>query len=150
MDKIQLAKLLNIPENKLLDYKQHPEAEDYSGCEFKFKNQKYFFRAAKVTPKKNGLFVTLWDRNKKGETAPLDASEPFHSLIIFCAELSHKGMFSFTKQTLITNKILHDSTKKQTGKRGFRVYPHWTTPQSKQAVTTKKWQVEHFSKSFTL
>ena len=38
------------------------ECLDYSGYNFKVKNFKMKFRKAKITPKKVGQFVTLWEK----------------------------------------------------------------------------------------
>jgi hypothetical protein len=41
------------------EYKDHAEANEYSGCEYFLNKQKYIQRTAKMTPKKVGQFVTL-------------------------------------------------------------------------------------------
>ena len=41
-----------------------PEGTEYYAASFKVSRRQYIFRSAKVTPKKIGLFVTLWCRNK--------------------------------------------------------------------------------------
>ncbi|MFK8136800.1 MAG: MepB family protein [Bdellovibrionales bacterium] len=144
-----LSEILNIEENKILNFQTHNGAIDYKGCEFSIANTKYIFRLAKVTPKKNGLFVTFWNRNKQGTTEPYSVSEKFDVLLILCLDDSNKGFFSFSKDTLITNNILVDEDNMIAGKRGFRVYPKWSEPGSKQALVTKQWQMDYFSRDFT-
>ena len=48
----------------------------------------------------------------------------------------------FPKSILITKEIV--ITEKKDGKRGFRVYPVWTTPTNKQAEKTQQWQLDYF------
>jgi len=43
---------------------------------------------------------------------------------------------------LVEKHIL--SSKNREGKRGFRVYPIWDLPISKQAMRTKLWQNDYF------
>ncbi|MFK7900870.1 MAG: MepB family protein, partial [Cyclobacteriaceae bacterium] len=52
------------------------------------------------------------------------------------------GQFVFPKTELINRGII--STKIKDGKRGFRIYPKWDKPQSKQAEKTQKWQLIYF------
>ena len=141
-----LSKTLKVPIDHILNYKEHPEAAKYDGCEFKIDNRKYIFRTAKVTPKKIGFFVTLWKRDKSNITVPLNKQDNFHALILVCTEESHKGLFLFSKEVLSIKGVLSTSNKAQDGKRGFRVYAPWSKPESKQAFATKTWQVNYFLK----
>ena len=99
-------------------------------------------REAKTTPKKVGQFVSIWKRNKEGITEPRHINDAFEWLIIKCKSGNKSGRFIFPKSILIEKEII--STTEKEGKRGFRVYPPWDEPQSKQAIETKKWQVKFF------
>ena len=131
------------------DYHDHLEANEYSGCEYRFKNLKYIQRAAKVTPKKNGQFVTLWKRNSSGITTPFDTKDNFNYVVIICVQGKRIGRFLFPKDILIEKKIISNRTQEHSGKRGFRVYPKWDIPKSRQALETQCWQLNYFSPNLT-
>ncbi|MBO9594974.1 MAG: MepB family protein [Niabella sp.] len=51
------------------------ECRAYSGCCFQTGNRSVLFRRAKRTPEKKGHFVTLWKRDAKKQTRPLDLTD---------------------------------------------------------------------------
>lgn len=118
------------------------ECEEYFGHNFSINNLKIKFRKAKITPTKNGQFVTLWRRNFEGKTEPFNASDHFDFYIIATEKDSQFGFFIFPKKILAEKQILTINQKE--GKRGFRVYPIWDEPESKQAEKTKSWQTKYF------
>lgn len=119
------------------------ESKEYEACQFKIENQYFLGRTAKLTPNKNGLFVTLWKRNKASITTPFHEIDSIDFSIILVTEKENKGYFKFPKEILIKKGIFSTETKE--GKRGFRVYPPWVKTTSKQADKTQKWQIEHFT-----
>lgn len=127
------------------NYRQEFEGSDYGACRFDLGNTPIVLRKSKITPKKVGQFVTLWKRDEKGETAPLHESDPFEVCIIYCSsgDAMRSGVFIFSKKVLIEKGII--STNKSSGKRGFRIYPVWDTPLSKQAQKTQDWQLRSFT-----
>ena len=127
---------------EIFDLVEDKEAKDYAGCDFKTAHFNIKFRKAKITPKKNGQFVTLWKRNSNNETQPLDESDNVDFLIIVTEENNNYGFFLFPKNELLKRQIL--SRKQKEGKRGFRVYPSWTKTESKQAEKTQSWQTHYF------
>ncbi|MCW7467915.1 MepB family protein [Leptospira kanakyensis] len=114
-----------------------PESDAYDACHFHVQNIKIRFRKAKITPKKIGLFVTLWKRNKLGVTEPFDNKDNTDIYLISANQKNRIGYFVFTKQILNEKGILRG---KYEGKRGFRVYPSWDKPNNKQGVETQNWQ----------
>lgn len=124
------------------DFKLESESQEYKACKFELNDLKIISRNAKITPKKVGQFVTLWKRNSKGKTAPLDNSENFDFCIINVEDEEIIGQFVFPKSVLIEKGILSSSIKE--GKRGFRVYPTWCKVTSKQALKTQAWQQLYF------
>lgn len=118
-----------------------PESAAYFGCQLRIGALLVKFRSARITPTKNGQFVTLWKRNALGVTEPLDCQDPFDYCLIAVANGAERGLFVLPKSILAEHKIVTDTVP---GKRGFRVYPPWDTPQSRQAATTQKWQLKHF------
>lgn len=137
----------NANSGKYSSYQEHNEANDYYGCQYCYNGNKYIQRTAKITPKKIGQFVTLWKRNTLGITSPFTASEELDFVIILCFKDKKMGRFIFSKDVLIKNGILSEMKE---GKRGFRVYPQWDTPQNKQAIKTQVWQLEYFDESLLL
>lgn len=118
------------------------ECEEYFGYNFSLTTLKIKFRKAKITPTKNGQFVTLWRRNSEGKTEPFNASDNFDFYIIAAEKDTQFGFFIFPKKVLVEKQILTINQKE--GKRGFRVYPNWDEPESKQAEKTKSWQTKYF------
>jgi len=126
-------------------FSAHHEASDYSGCEYTYNDSKIIQRMAKQTPKKIGQFVTLWKRDStSSETAPFHIEDGIDYALIICFNGNMSGRFLFPKRVLIEKGIITDG-KMVKGKRGFRVYPAWDRPKSKQAIQSQKWQEEYFS-----
>ena len=124
------------------DLEIEPEGKEYKACNFKLSELNIICRNAKITPKKNGQFVTFWRRNKNGITEPYDESDPIDFYVVNVIKEERIGQFIFPKSVLIKNGIM--STAQKDGKRGFRVYPKWDSPNSKKAEKTQKWQTEYF------
>ncbi len=103
------------------------------------------FRSAKITPTKNGQFVTFWKRSAEGPIAPYDVRDQFDLLVVNVNHALQAGQFVFPKQVLLDQGVLSSST--QAGKRALRVYPPWDIPESKQAEKTQKWQLIYFFES---
>lgn len=118
------------------------ESEMYEGHNFTLGKNSIKFRKAKLTPKKNGLFLTLWKRNSAGITTPFNTEDQFDFYIIFVEDAHQKGFYVFPKAILAIHEILTNSGND--GKRGFRIYPSWCVPKSKQAEHTQRWQNAYF------
>lgn len=115
---------------------------DYEGCSFVLYDRFIKFRKSKTTPRKEGVFTSLWKRNTIGKTVPFDESDPFDFYIIMAALNTKTGYFVFPSRVLVEQGIL--SGNRTNGKRGFRLYPPWSFPQNKQALKTQEWQLEYF------
>lgn len=135
---VNILKYLNLQISKL---KREEECEEYLGFNFTLGTHNFKFRKAKITPKKLGQFVTLWKRNQNGNTEPFHYSDPSDFYIIATDYQDRKGLFIFSKEILRENKILKGIHE---GKRGFRIYPAWDNPVSKQAIKTQIWQAPYF------
>ncbi|MGY3794878.1 MepB family protein [Aquimarina sp. 433] len=127
---------------EISDLSIESEGTEYDACTFLLNGKHVISRSAKITPKKVGQFVTFWKRNNEGITAPYEASDPFDFYIIQVTNKNRLGQFVFPKQELINKRIV--ATESKDGKRGFRVYPIWDHPQSKQAIKTQQWQLHYF------
>ena len=124
------------------NYLEHKEAKEYNGCSYQLNDVKIIERTAKTTPTKIGQFVTSWKRNISGITEPYKETDAIDFFLIKVNNKEKSGVFKFPKASLIEHGIL--STEKKDGKRGFRVYPIWDKPTSKQALRTQQWQLKYF------
>jgi hypothetical protein len=124
------------------DFSAQKEGRAYAACRFELDGKRAEHRSARITPAKQGLFVTIWKRNSAGITAPPDAADDFDLLLITCHQYGKTGQFVFTKSILIDQKVI--SVKDKGGKRGIRVYPPWEIPDNDQARRTQAWQADHF------
>lgn len=118
------------------------ESIEYGACTFELHGKKIQHRVSKITPTKNGQFVTLWKRNQDGITEPFDINDPVDFFIITARSGDHLGQFIFPKSDLAHKGIITQNGK--SGKRGFRVYPPWDKAESKQAEKTQNWQLDYF------
>ncbi|MES2864859.1 MAG: MepB family protein [Bacteroidota bacterium] len=118
------------------------ESEEYQACSFQINSFQIIHRLSKITPTKIGQFVTIWKRNDKGITTPFDYSDNLDFIIITSKSSENLGQFVFPKSVLLEKGII--SNNNTSGKRGFRVYPPWDIPTSKQAKKTQLWQTKHF------
>jgi len=124
------------------NYQQEIESTEYHACSYQIEGIKIIERTAKITPKKIGQFVTCWKRNANGITEPYKHSDELDFFFIKVKNEEKSGVFKFPKEVLTKYGIL--STEKKDGKRGFRVYPSWDKPTSKQAIKTQHWQINYF------
>lgn len=129
------------------DLVKEPEADEYCGWKFTANALPCRFRKGKVTPTKNGQFVTLYDRSpSSAQIVPAGTVGPIPALLMVqCVEEARGvvGHFMFPSSALIANKIVA-AANGSGGKLAFRVYPPWVDVESKQAATTQKWQCRYF------
>lgn len=118
------------------------ESSQYCACTFTLGGLAIRFRAAKITPKKVGQFVTLWKRIGKGQIQPFDVSDPNDFFVISVRKGDLFGQFVFPKSVLRDRGVL--SKNGIGGKLAIRVYPPWDNPESALAQKTQKWQLEYF------
>lgn len=126
----------------LTEFKFNNESVKYGACAFKINEQKIEHRLSKITPKKEGQFVTIWKRNKNGITEPLNILDDFDFVVITSKRNGDLGQFIFPKSVLAINGIISQNAKE--GKRGIRVYPTWDVVTNKQAEKTQAWQAKFF------
>lgn len=99
-------------------------------------------RTARVTPKKPGAFVAVWKRNLDGETCPFELDEHIEGLLVFVCEGEQFGVFQFSSAQLVNLGVSRSGVHE--GKRGFRVYPSWSTELNRQATLTQRLQSSAF------
>ena len=118
------------------------ESKEYEACRFELNGRNVISRNAKITPKKVGQFVTLWKRNEFGPIEPFDDKDQIDFYVVNVRAKNEFGQFVFPKSVLIKKGII--STENKEGKRAFRVYPNWDSPNNKQAERSQKWQLDYF------
>ena len=118
------------------------ESKEYAASTFELSERSVVCRNAKLTPKKNGQFVTFWKRSEDGPIEPFEDSDQIDFFVVNVKFDDRIGQFVFPKSELIKRRII--STEKREGKRAFRVYPEWDVPKSDQARRTQKWQLAYF------
>ncbi|WP_432352941.1 MepB family protein [Sporosarcina sp. A2] len=124
------------------DVREEHQNSEYGAGTFLLNTKSIRFRVAKITPKKIGQFVALWEKdgNHKNQPFTYDKSPDFIVINTFTED--HFGQFIFPKKVLATRNIL--KTDDTNGKMAFRVYPSWDMPTSKQGLATQKWQLTYF------
>ena len=142
LNKIQSA-IFEKNNLKIEDYHEEKESEEYQAAIFKLKNSKIIYRKAKITPTKNGQFVTFWKRRENGLIEPFHKDlDDFDFFMVKVQRNKREGLFTIPKETLVQQGII--STSKKEGKRAFRVYPIWDETTNKQATKSQKWQLDYF------
>lgn len=127
---------------EIADFVKEAESKEYEACRFELNGRIVFSRNAKITPKKNGQFVTFWKRNGRGTIEPFHETDRIDFYVVNVRNDSKFGQFVFPKSVLIKKGII--STDKKEGKRAFRLYPTWDKVKSKQAERAQKWQLNYF------
>jgi hypothetical protein len=118
------------------------ESKKYGAFKFNINEKHINFRVAKITPTKNGQFVTLWKRIGAGPILPYDMEDPVDLFVVSVRDNEHFGQFVFPKNILYEKGIV--SKEGKGGKRAMRVYPPWDTADSRQAQKTQMWQNIYF------
>jgi hypothetical protein len=125
-----------------MDVVPESQTSDYESGVVTMEGASWHIRTARNTPTKPGAFVAFWRRDKSGETAPFNADEVAAGLMVFVASNQQRGVFRFTAEHL---EELGVTRGKHAGKRGFRVYPAWSTDLNPQAAATQRAQMAAFS-----
>lgn len=111
---------------------------DYESGTVVLNSKTWRIRTARVTPKKPGAFVAAWRRSPGGETCPFEADERVEGLLVFVREGDQFGVFQFSSSHLADLGVTRSAT--HAGKRGFRVYPSWSTGLNRQASLAQRLQ----------
>lgn len=122
--------------------KRENQNSDYEGFLLQINNHVYRTRLAKLTPKKKGYFVAVWEKDSTGTNQAYNYEESPEKLIVSIIDGEKRGQFIFPKNVLLKYGILKNS--KQKGKMALRVYPSWITDLNETAKKTQAWQVLYF------
>lgn len=117
--------------------------EEYEALHFVAGTKKYRSRLAKKTPKKDGYFLTLWEKNAEGTNIPFAAKKFCDYLVVFIVDKDRRAYFYFPREELARRGIL--TLEGQKGKMAFRVYPSWCTGLNASAKRTQSWQAHFFN-----
>ena len=82
--------------------KWNTESLEYGACSFELGDKKIMYRVSKITPTKNGQFVTIWKRNHKGITEPFDINDEIDFVIITARSGNKLGQIIFQKSVTIS------------------------------------------------
>lgn len=115
---------------------------DYEGATFCLNQRVYRTRLAKLTPKKKGYFVAMWERDAHGTNQAYQYEDSPNKLIVSVIDGEKCGQFIFPKSVLLAKGILKTATQK--GKMAFRVYPNWVSDLNATATKTQAWQSDYF------
>lgn len=115
---------------------------DYEGATFQLNHHVYRTRMAKLTPKKKGYFVAVWEKDANGTNQAYRYEDSPDKLIVSVIDGEKCGQFIFPKSALLTYGILKNATQK--GKMAFRVYPSWVSDLNATAKKTQSWQSDYF------
>lgn len=123
-------------------FKKEEQNSDYEGAILQINNNFYRTRRAKLTPKKKGYFVAVWEKDATNTNQAYHVDESPEKLIISIIDDNKYGQFIFPKTALLTYGIFKNATQK--GKMAFRVYPSWITELNTTAKKTQAWQIPYF------
>ena len=138
-----LRAVLNALESKEeFSLKLEEQNSDYEGAIFQLSHHIYRMRLAKLTPKKKGYFVAVWEKDSTGVNQAYRYENSPETLIISIIAGEKCGQFIFPKSALLTYGILKNATQK--GKMAFRVYPSWVVNLNATAKKTQAWQINYF------
>lgn len=131
-------------ENKLVidNVREELQNKKYEGFTFNIGDRSIRMRKARVTPKKEGLFVAFWEKDYKGKNHPYKIDNSPDLLVINICEGDRAGQFIFSKEILREKKIYTFGRDK--GKMSMRVYPDWSKLESREAKKTQDWQLDYF------
>lgn len=115
---------------------------DYQSCCAKLEGTWWRVRTARITPTKPGAFVAIWRRSPGGSTEPFSTDDDCAGLLVFVSNEDSFGVFRFPTTALDELGIY--SSQRSAGKRGFRLYPPWSTSLNPQATRTQGKQVAFF------
>ncbi len=138
-----IKKLIYDPyQMSMEDLDVEPEGREYDACQYRLNGKSILSRTAKITPKKVGQFVTCWTRDEAGGTRPYAMTDQIDYYIIHMKSGDRLGQLVLPASVLLQQGIMASTESR--GKRGFRVYPRWDHPQSRQAQRTQTWQLQYF------
>ncbi|MGW9628118.1 MepB family protein [Microbacterium sp. NPDC055312] len=114
---------------------------DYESGLARIGDEVWHVRTARTTPKKPGAFLAFWQRDPDGRTAPFGDDDVAAGLLVFVQHESRNGVFRFSAAHL---RELGITAGRRPGKRGFRVYPSWSSDLNVQAMAAQRAQASAF------
>ncbi|MER5117059.1 MepB family protein [Serratia marcescens] len=144
---VQLSDIINevlLPAGiRISEPQREAESGEYGACQLEVEGKRALFRVANTTPTKLDQFVTIWKRpHVQDEIMPIDFDDGIEFVLVSVFDHTHRGFFIFNRHVLAKKGVM--SVRGKEGKRAIRVYAPWVKPIVKQAITTQKWQLQHF------
>jgi hypothetical protein len=150
---------------KAIELDPIPESAKYNGLILSLNEQKIIYRQGKITTDRPGAFLAIWRRpvlacTDNNKPIPLTHSDIDYLLVKvedsiltnsdMLLNKQRSGFFIFPVALLIKQGIV--TSKKSTGKTGFRVFPPWSQDRgdagtkvfSESAKKTQRWQLPYF------
>lgn len=118
------------------------QAGEYEAGNVRLDGELWRIRTARITPSKPGAFVAFWQRDELGATRPFMASDQMAGLLVFVEHGDRFGVFRFTAAHL--GELGVTRSEGLDGKRGFRLYPAWSSGLNAQAARTQAAQKSAF------
>lgn len=115
---------------------------DYESGLVRLKGETWRLRTGKVTPKRPGVFVAVWERDEHGEAQPFKVDAAVAGLMVFVEDQDRFGVFRITTAEQVKLGLIR--TQSQRGKQGFRLYPDWCVGLNPQALRMQKAQASSF------
>lgn len=125
-----------------VDVTAEEQGSDYQAGRMEIDGELWRIRTARVTPRKPGAFVAVWRRNPHGKTEPFSSPYTCAGPMVFVEDDGRLGVFTFPDKALGQLGIY--SSAQSAGKRGFRLYPAWSTGLNAQAARTQVEQAAFF------
>ncbi|WP_276089196.1 MepB family protein [Pedobacter sp. JY14-1] len=123
-------------------YLPDTHAKAYEGKKFTCDGRSIIYRTGKLTPRKAGHFIAIWEKTSDGGSRPLSFEDQLSDLLIAVEEGGRMGYFLFPADVLLQRGIAASSSNQ--GKRGLRVYAPWISGLNPTALATQGWQQEYF------
>lgn len=150
VNNLELPQVLNFVEDKVYrpnnmqihDFRIEVEGKAYGACNFRLNLKNVCFRVGKITPRKEGYFVTFWKRSEAGPIRPYDLNDVIDLFVVNVEKDGMFGQFVFPKAELFKRGVL--AKEGVGGRLAIRVYSPWDTAKNKQAKVTQAWQVLYF------
>lgn len=133
--------------------KKEAENASYEAYAFALNDLPILFRVGKITPKRTGHFVAIYERIGS-KIVPIDVKAcGVAFLIVDVVDLQNeeRGQFVFPQKTLVEKGVFtkglspKERMKRKRGKLSFRVFPPWSQPKL-SAQKTEEWQRPFFFK----
>ena len=100
MSKDQFIEIIQKYYGNIKEIIWEDQNKNYLGCIVKLDEQIHRVRVAKITPKKIGQFVAIWQKDEHNVNQAFSFDDSPEYLSIFVFDGDKKGVFIFPKETM--------------------------------------------------